>query len=383
MLLKFVFKNYSTGILSVMQQIMLEGVYGPREILPQSMWTGLTRDGEGAKSWQKHVQRAAAGFSMSQAGVWLPLPEHSSADYDALANHVFSNGNADRESQEVVQAVTVEEDGCWSVPETTDTHAAMTTLTELDTHRGVLEAPEHAADIRQCNSANCVYHRHYDITLDVPSNRRALLYPNTLYFTERTDDLLTAWGNVLPSPDVSRKNLQKFQKACAPHTTSDESLLTMGGISQISLIPSTGCWFTRSYYMTPVGVSGYENWQYDGYGRLKIPSKRAEMVKYGSYAMLGHRAVWATLGNKTRNSKNWALNHMCGFRPCCNPAHLVEVSNQTNALHGSMMTIARGMMEGVVDIKEGVKYLKHKARRQKIDPKNIDEFWNSTVAATA
>src|SRR5690606_27480012 len=142
------------------------------------------------------------------------------------------------------------------------------------------------------------------------------------------------WGDSLPHPDESREELRKFQRRCLPHVGSDESLLTLGGISQISLIPGTGCWFTRSYYMTPTDLPGYDNWQYDGYGRLKIPSKRAKSVGYVDFAILGHRAVWITSGNKVKDSRKYALNHKCGFRPCANPGHLIEVTNQTNNLHG-------------------------------------------------
>lgn len=367
-----------------MEKITLEGYCGPREIQPRSMWVGLTRPNQAAKSWSTISKRARIGFIESKEGIWLPLSEHSDTDLEALgqatakseAGALLLTEEMREAAIETIGSIAIGATDCWTTEQDVFEDQLLQ-LTTIDTSRMVLEPPEHHATLKQCDTINCLYHRHYDFTLDVPSQRRELVYPNGQFYRQTNDAVLTAWGGVLPSVEDSRTDLIAFHKECLPYAERDDSLLTLGGISQISLIPSTGCWFTRSYYMTPVGLGGYENWQYDGYGRLKIPSKKAREVNYADYAILGHRAVWIVSGNKVRDSKHWVLNHKCGFRPCCNPGHLVEVHTQTNNTHGRMMDVATKMHNGEMPIEQGVILLQSAADAQGIDPKNIETFWTN------
>lgn len=367
-----------------MGNITLEGFCGPREIQPESMWVGLTRPNQAAKSWATVFKRAREGFQSSEAGIWLPKTSHSEQDLLAAektavaaeAGSLLLTEARHKAALHALSTLAISESGCWQsdIPQGPDTFLDITTI---DTARMVLEPHEHIADLRQCDTEGCLYHRHYDVTLDVPSKRRELVYPNTAFYHETDDGVITAWGDRLPAVSESRAKLVAFQQRCAPYVERDDSLLTLGGISQISFIPGTGCWFTRSYYMTPVGLGGYENWQYDGYGRLKIPSKKAREVNYADYAILGHRAVWIVSGNKVKDSKHWVLNHKCGFRPCCNPDHLVEVHTQTNNMHGRMMDVALKMQSGEIPIERGIILLQSGAPAQAINPEDIETFWQN------
>jgi hypothetical protein len=268
--------------------------------------------------------------------------------------------------------------GCW-VGDLDE--QALPYITFLDTSRQVLEKPKDVPFTRMCDTTGCFYHRHYDLTLDVPSRRRDLLYPNLDHFAAINGNVVTSWGDVLPSVSESTQELREFQHKSMIYTKRDESLLTLGGISQISVIPGTGCWFTRSYYMTPTGVEGYDNWQYDGYSRLKIPSGLVEKYNYGDYAMLGHRVVWALTGHRLPSTNRIVLNHMCGFRPCTNPGHIEIVHAQTNMLHRTMMRTAKNMLAGEMPIDQGVRELKTKALlRPNSDPNTVDEFWDKKAA---
>ncbi len=369
-----------------MTKVMLEKQFGPREILPESMWTGLTRSGEGVKSWTSPMRRAQSGFLSSNAGVWLPNIGDSEVDLKLLQTKIVHGpegsllleGTQRERVITTLSALAITETGCWQTNEESN-QASLAELTEIDTGRNILEAPENHMAINQCGNTRCLYHRHYDATLDVPSGRRELLYPNLDLYQNHDDSVITAWGNILPSVDESREKLRELQLQCLPYATRKDALLTLGGISQLSLLPTTGCWFTKSYYMTPVGVSGYERWQYDAYGRLKIPSQKAREANYVDFAILAHRAVWIVLGNKVRDPKKWVLNHTCGFRPCANPDHLEEVSPQANNLHGRMMDISCDMIDGTIPVDDGIARLKKYTRRQKISRQTIDTFWSNNL----
>jgi hypothetical protein len=55
-------------------KVWLEHQTGPREILPESLWTGITREGLIGKGWQSSLSRALAvdDFEHSADGLWLP-----------------------------------------------------------------------------------------------------------------------------------------------------------------------------------------------------------------------------------------------------------------------------------------------------------------------
>lgn len=172
----------------------------------------------------------------------------------------------------------------------------------------------------------------------------------------------------------SREALAELVKKCLPYVERDRSLLTAGGISQINLLPTTGCWFVKSYYMTPVGVDGYENWQYDGYGRLRLPANLQNRHQgFPNYAILAHRVTWLITGNTLQKGK--VLNHMCGFRPCANPGHIVQVKPKENVDHGILMGYGSVLAEGddieADDRKALLKSAKSNRRREA-----IKEFWS-------
>jgi hypothetical protein len=365
-----------------MSGVMVEGGFGPREVAPESMWTGLTRYGTEAKSWQNFETRAQEGFLPQDDGLWLPALHHSEADQTALESTAATKSAAELLPKDRYQAVrnalsamTMTESGCWVDTRNAADTDVLLDLTGIDTAHRVIETANQAETLRQCATEGCLYHRHYDLTLDVPSGRRALLYPNLEYFQESPDEVLTAWGDSLPSVEASRRALTEFRYKCGPFVPRNESLLTISGIAQINLLPTTGCWFVRSYYMTPVGVNGYKNWQYDGYGRLRIPAAIAEQYDYKSFAILAHRVTWALTDHPLSKDKGRVLNHRCGFRPCANPGHLVETNADTNILHGRMMSAAVDVMDDRLPAETGIKVMKRLAAQQDISVADIDRFW--------
>jgi len=267
------------------------------------------------------------------------------------------------------------ERGCWGSDRD---DVSLSDIAFMDSGRDVLEKPENFRDIRLCDTERCLYPRHYDMTFNVPSGRRRLLYPDLRHFKQIDDHIITSWGDDLPAVKESVAALQSFQHQALPHVPRDESLLTIGGISQISILPSTGCWFTRSYYMTPAVGEGHRGWQYDGYSRLKIPSSIAERYRNVDFALLGHRVVWLLTGHELHDPNQSVLNHKCGFRPCTNPGHIEEIDTETNNLHGMMMSVAAKMVNRTTAVDEGVDRLTARPRHaNRIDEANIYKFWTT------
>lgn len=347
-------------------------MYGPREILPASLWPGLTIGGSAVRAWQTSEKRAINNNrQLSSGGIWLPSLESSDEDLSALTRRAEKFTNQD-ELIEALARVAIKDSGCWTT-ETDDPQLIVHDAATMDVGAKILESLPKFDELQQCDTPDCVYPRHYDFTYGVPSGRRELLYPNLDYFRPaQNGDILTAWGDRLPSIASSRTALADFQMKCQPYVTRAESPLTVSGIAQLSLLPDTGCWFVRSYYMTPVGMSGYENWQYDGYGRLKLSAAYESRPKeFPSYAMLAHRALWVATGNKLKPKA--VLNHMCGFRPCANPAHIEQVTSSRNNTHGRHMALAGYAVEQG-DI-AAVKALKIMAT-SKARHTNLDEFYS-------
>jgi hypothetical protein len=162
-----------------------------------------------------------------------------------------------------------------------------------------------------------------------------------------------------------------------PYVGREESLLTVGGISQINIIPETGCWFARNYSMTPIGVKTKKSMQYDGYSRLKIPSPIADRYGYVKFAILGHRVVWLLSGNKLADPKKEILNHKCGFRPCVNPGHMEQIPQDDNVMHGRLMMVCRAMIKGSLAQDEGIAYLKLRNNANA-----VERFWSGHDAVT-
>lgn len=323
---------------------MLESYQGEREILPASLWPGLVLGGAAVKAWQTAQSRNRLGMHLeSLRGTWLPGLNSSAEDLEALQQRAILYKR--KALRRVLSGVTLNLTGCW-VPDA-DTVDALEEAAKLDTNSTPLEdmSAEGRAKIQMCDTEGCQYPRHFDATYSVPSDRRALLHPNPQLFIQNPSGTLeTIIGDTLPSVEESRAKLKEFQRACSPYVGPRETLLTTGGIAQLSLIPETGCWFTRSYFMTPMGVHGYENWQYDGYGRLRVPSHLSgRYADFPTYAILAHRVTWLLSGRTLE--KNRVLNHMCGFRPCANPQHLEQVTTRQNNEHGYAMKCALAEVE--------------------------------------
>jgi hypothetical protein len=328
-----------------MSAIMLEGVYGPREIAPESVWSAHARPGILAPSWQSHNSRFTDSPLHSSSGVWLPGLTTSLHDLRQLHDYSGSSRaqkNSEPENLKYAQAVlagaTVNETGCWQSNSATP-EETIGVLTDLDSSRQMLEPVDVLSELRQCNTSDCLQPRHYDITLSVPSNRRALLYPNLAHFAVSANIITTAWGDVLQSVQTSRERLTSFRKRCPPYAIEGTGILSFTNTAQLALLPTTGCWLVRSYYMTPLNVSGFENWQYDGYGRLRIPARLKSEQPYKRFASmhLAHRIVWLMSGKPLSANPAMILNHKCGFRPCANPNHLEQISHTENIRHGLRM----------------------------------------------
>ncbi len=359
--------------------VCLEAATGPREILPESLWTGITRQGLGVTGWHASLERAEGNFTITDGGVWLPNANDSENDLSlALAESRKTAADLMVEDADLdmmrsyLGSVSLGVNGCWQA----DNADGLGYLVKLDTKSNLLERPEDIGGLRRCSSESCVYHRHYDITLGVPSNRRELLYPNMEHFMDIEAGILTSWGDILPPVSESREELRDFQKQSIPFRSRESSLLSASGVASISLLPTTGCWFSNNYYMTPLGVSGYESWQYDGYSRLRIPSPIAEEYGYASYAVLGHRVVWLLSGGELPDPKDGLLNHRCGFRPCVNPGHTEIVTPSQNMQHSQLMQIASAMMAEKLTITEGIPRLESWCRSLGMDPGNVRPFWN-------
>lgn len=364
-----------------MSSVTKTNVYGPREIAPESLWPGLTRFNTAVGSWHPIQKRILGSKALSGSGIWLPLPDSSQEDFNAISKKVRQVKSGDdlligegefELAKSFFEHTEVTDDGCWVG--TDDSHA-LRLISELDTRHKILEDDDNFEDIRQCDNPSCQYHRHYDFSFDVPSGRRELVYPNEEFYRETTDGVITAWGDLLPEIDVSRDNLKAFREQSLPFVKTHESLLTANGISQICLVPSTGCWFVRMYYMTPTGEASPKGWQYDGYGRLRVPSRKAKEHNYIKYSTLAHRIVWLVSGRPLADSKKFVLNHKCGFRPCANPDHLEEMTPQENNIHGLMMDISSRMTEGRIDIDSGIEQLIKLSKMIDYNPDLFLKFW--------
>lgn len=365
-----------------MPEVTLTNHYGNREILPGTLWPGLTRYNRAIGSWKPILDRVLSPDMLDQNGVLLGDPDDSHRDLESLVDVISSKNASNRLLRSPKQLAMIRkqighcaitEDGCWVAGSSL---LSLREATELDTSHVILEKDQDHTEVRMCSTPECIYHRHYDVTLNVPSGRRELVYPNPNYYQQDGPRIITAWGDSLPSVDKSRQALYEFQHRSVPFVPVVESVLTAGGVSQISLLPHTGCWFVRSYYMTPTGQSAPKGWQYDGYGRLKIPGPAAEKYKYAKYSTLAHRIVWLLHTGVLKDPKKFVLNHRCGFRPCCNPGHLEELTPQQNNVHGIMMDITKNIANEVTSLENGLPQLIQRSKALGKNPVNITDFWD-------
>ena len=373
--------NSTTARLKHMSNVTITNKYGAREIAPESLWPGLTRYNSAVASWHPLLKRAVGEKAVASTGVWLPSAESSEQDLTALRSRIEIGNIASQlaieesivdDARAITNGIFVTGNGCWV------NHglvAGLRIITEFDAGHNILEEDQRFDELRQCDTPSCQYPRHYDFSFNVPSGRRELVYPDSEFFLPRRDGIITAWGDALPPVDYSRQELYKFRHKSVPFVSTADSLLTANGISQICLVPSTGCWFVRMYYMTPTDQNSPKGWQYDGYGRLRVPSLKAKEHNYIKYSTLAHRIVWLVSGRPLADSKKFVLNHRCGFRPCANPDHLEEMTPQENNIHGQMMETASAMVDGSMDIEDGIRQLSRASRVIGYNPNLIEEYW--------
>ncbi|MCB9822911.1 HNH endonuclease [Candidatus Nomurabacteria bacterium] len=364
-----------------MSNVTLTKHYGPREIAPKSLWTGLTRYNTAIGSWQ-HIQKRALGEkALSGSGIWLPISASSEQDFDAVADKIRAAKSAGdlliepgqyELAMAIIEGTEVSDGGCWLGATEPD---SLRLMTEIDTEHKILEDDGAIDLVRQCDTPSCIYHRHYDFTFNVPSGRRELVYPNHKFYRAVDDGILTAWADILPDVQKSRAALEVFREQSMPFVDPNDSLLSVDGISQICLVPTTGCWFVRKYYMTPTGKKSPKGWQYDGYGRLRVPSPKAKEHNYIKYSTLAHRIVWMVSGRPLPDPKEYVLNHKCGFRPCANPEHLEKMTPQQNNIHGLMMELASAMISDPTKITDGISQLIKASRVIGYDPSLVEAFW--------
>jgi HNH endonuclease len=67
-----------------------------------------------------------------------------------------------------------------------------------------------------------------------------------------------------------------------------------------------------------------------GYGSIFVGSKKSRMV-------LGCHVLALFLERGPSGVQQETVNHLCGNRACCNPAHLQAASVRENVLHGNSM----------------------------------------------
>lgn len=314
-------------------------------ILPESLHPSLTRDRfqEGRRKQVKNLiaRTALSDFVSTEDGLWLP-PYSVSAEEFTLGREavgiIWSRKNKDIVvSRQIAGLLDLEsESGCWSAYVGDLDIDNIDVINELasDVLSGTpLDTDQELIDLRLCDSKQCVYPRHYDITYACESQRREKTHIDPRFYDVLpSGEIQMIWGDILPPIGESIAELRKLQKACPPYADQKTSPLTAHGISQITMHPITGCWEVRSFYTRPPGIRpGY--YQYDGYGRLGMRSRTANGLK--GMPKLAHRVTWQATGRKLRNDRD--LNHRCAHRPCANPLHLEQVTRRANILHSGQM----------------------------------------------
>lgn len=318
-------------------------------ILGESLWPGMTRHGFAHKTLVSIRSHDKESFPVTEGGRWLPTV--------AVSQQSFEAAQAQREHferlvpgfEQTLAAVALESvafddtSGCWKVDSSDLDDEAHTNLlwsvAGLDMRGNVLNDPSSKDDIRVCDDPFCMNTRHYDFTHAV-KNRHRLLVPPAEYYAEQADGrILPQWEAgeespfLLPSVQESIDDLRSLQLQCVPYVDDpSHALLSPNAISKITVDERTGCWVTRTYYTRPDDFD--KGFMFDGYGRLSFgPARKAAGQPSGP--RVAHRVVWDAVGNTLH--KGMVLNHECGFRPCCNPKHLTEMTSGDNNDHSRRM----------------------------------------------
>ncbi len=340
---------------------MLERHRPNREISAQTVYPHLTRPGLSIKGWQTPIAwsgRSTAraeckdwvpNYESSEQGIWLPPSEAAIAEFEMLQSE-FGNASSHMdlllgenrfdELNETLAGTYISAEGCWQAS-SSPTERILGELALLGFRNEPFEDSQEINDAKLCDSDGCLYPRHYDLSFGRPNSKKVLLAPDPSFYQTLNDKITTVWGDELPTVEASRQMLYDFKQKCLPYTDRLNSLLTIGGISQLYLLADTGCWYNEDYYTrTLIGSDGTAH-QQDDYGRLRLTVDMAEKfgiskARYG----LAHRVVWMLHGRKLKIGARDELNHLCGFKPCCNPEHMELVSGAKNMLHSQQMHTA-------------------------------------------
>lgn len=321
-------------------------------ILSGSLWPGMTRGGFAYSLYVPVSSRDRDAFPVTVEGErWLSTTAVVKKELMA-ARHEMSMYSRRSLAARAFQRIDLDDTtGCWlsDLPDLADPaeHTkALWAIATLDMKGRFisgqpLDAPEDKEHLRVCDNPACLNARHYDFTHERPYRKR-ILRPDYRHYQQLEDgSILPLWekqtGVILPSVGAGVTLFRELQSQCIPYTDHPElAPLTGNGISKITIDPVTGCWPVRQYYTRPedAGLS----FQYDGYGRLGLgPGLRSEGER--PYQQMGHRVLARAFGLTLEKGK--VLNHECGFRPCCNPLHLSQVSYSKNVLHGRSMSKVR------------------------------------------
>ena len=314
-------------------------------ILPESLHPSISRKGFGYNQHVPLSDAAPGDFVQTADGLWLSqlaVAENSFITARTVVGKIAVQQSTASVSYEagaeaLLSANYDADTGCW-LPEgfTGDEHTeALWGIAEVELDPVLNPASLAVKDqLKICEGEDCLNTRHYDFTHRL-KHRTELLQVTPEYYREMPDGRIqTIWGDVLPPLADSIVELRRLQRLCPPYASEETSPLTANGISKITIEPATGCWSVRSYYTKPEEHPG---WQFDGYGRLTLRrhiDPNALPARTGAQ-MLAHRVIWVATGRTLEKGK--VLNHLCGFRPCGNPLHIVQVGQGENIRHRDRM----------------------------------------------
>ncbi len=144
--------------------------------------------------------------------------------------------------------------------------------------------------------------------------RTQRLMPPEAFVRQDDGTVITAWGEVLPSVEESRKYLKelvfRYQKSENSREHIAAQLLRM-----VEVDPHKGCWTIdkRLHVIT-------------GYVPIHIPGE--------SHPLDFHRLMFAISRGELRMGREWHLDHRCMNKPCGMPLHLEYETAEGNTGKG-------------------------------------------------
>jgi len=328
-------------------------------VAPETMHPALTRGSLGSRQRLRIELYATrpSDFIQSDEGIWLPPLSVVERDklraaerLHALAENVSAEGlehitRLARKTAGLIERSRITAEGCiiggLRGPQKAGRY--LLELAEKDWGAPTFDTIEDLEHIQLCATTDCINTRHYDFEFSRATLRERKVELDTDYYEQQANgEIRTVWGDTLPDPSVSWLDFMKFIKQCYPYVPDPSSPLSPVSVSQLRFVPQTGCWESWQYYCKP---EFGKSWQFDGYGRLNTRMKIRSIDANGEIAykrtghMLAHRVVWWASGRRLVPGR--VLNHLCGYRRCCNPLHLEQVSSAENTRHGKIMQEAK------------------------------------------